>query len=94
MTSRLEILKKANDQLSTTTQVQKAEIVRMTRLSSEAADLEAALKVAEENIRQLKSESSRANDSIIKEKDRGLKLTSKLDEAVRRLMLLLCSCCQ
>jgi predicted nuclease with TOPRIM domain len=94
MTSRLEILKKANDQLSTTTQVQKAEIVRMTRLSSEAADLEAALKVAEENIRQLKSELSRANDSIIKEKDRGLKLTSKLDEAVRRLMLLLCSCCQ
>jgi predicted nuclease with TOPRIM domain len=94
MTSRLEILKKANDQLSTTTQVQKAEIVRMTRLSSEAADLEAALKVAEENIRQLKLELSRANDSIIKEKDRGLKLTSKLDEAVRRLMLLLCSCCQ
>jgi predicted nuclease with TOPRIM domain len=94
MTSRLEILKKANDQLSTTTQVQKAEIVRMTRLSSEAADLEAALKVAEENIRQLKSELSRANDSIIKEKDRRLKLTSKLDEAVRRLMLLLCSCRQ
>lgn len=83
ITLQLEQLKKTNSQLLTTTQAQKADIMRMTRLTAEASDTQESLKVAEMNLSQVKSDLNRTIDAYSKERDRGVKLAAQLDETVR-----------